>query len=82
MADEAPKEQGAKTASRDDPPVAEPTPVRRTGIDRDRKRAAPRHTVRRAHRTIRRSAGHGSLFERIFGPPRRGTHVISTGSIR
>jgi hypothetical protein len=81
-AGDARKEHNTRAASREDPAVAEPAPVHRTGIDRDRKRAAPRHTVRRAHRSSRRAAARTSLMERIFGPPRRGAHVVSPGSIR
>ena len=78
----ASKQRNTRTASREDPPVAEPVPARRTGLDREHTRAAPRQAARRAHRIIRRSAPRSSFIERIFGPPRRGANVISTGSIR
>jgi hypothetical protein len=82
VARDAPKEHSTRTASREDPPAADPVPVRRTSIDRERARPAPRHAGRRAHRAIRLSGRRSSFIERIFGPPRRGANVISTGSIR
>jgi hypothetical protein len=72
----------AKTASREDPPAVEPPAVRRSSIDRGRTRARTSHVARRTHHRMRQSHSRSSVFEKVFGPPRRNANVISTGSFR